>query len=219
MANNDLCRCIIHLDVDNFYVSVERADDPSLAAVPLVVQQHNSGGFVAVSGEAKACGLRKGDGVGAQGRRQIRSLVEMQSVSISEAKRRCPGLVVLPMRMERYREAGRAILNVLQEGWPGAPVEKTSFDDFYVDVSSLVARDNTGASSSSSSSSSAASPSASQLPPRLLIWKPPSSASLRKQAASGSSSFSSSSSSSSSSSTPSTIVLRTFAVLFAVLLK
>ena len=57
---------VIHLDIDNFYVAVERADDPSLVGRPVAVSQGNSGGFVALSAEAKAAGLRKGDGVGAQ---------------------------------------------------------------------------------------------------------------------------------------------------------
>lgn len=47
---------------------MERLDDPSLVGVPLAVQQFNSGGFVAVSYEARAGGVRCGDGVGAGGR-------------------------------------------------------------------------------------------------------------------------------------------------------
>ncbi len=37
---------------------VERLDDPSLVGVPLAVTQFNSGGFVAVSYEARAAGIR-----------------------------------------------------------------------------------------------------------------------------------------------------------------
>ena len=87
---------VAHVDVDAFYVAVERADDPSLAGVPLAVQQGNSGGFVAVSAEARAAGVRKGDGVGAGGRAVIQALREMGAVSAAEARRRCPGLVVRP---------------------------------------------------------------------------------------------------------------------------
>ena len=87
---------VAHVDVDAFYVAVERADDPSLAGVPLAVQQGNSGGFVAVSAEARAAGVRKGDGVGAGGRAGIQALREMGAVSAAEARRRCPGLVVRP---------------------------------------------------------------------------------------------------------------------------
>uniref|UniRef100_A0A7S4B1M2 UmuC domain-containing protein n=1 Tax=Chrysotila carterae TaxID=13221 RepID=A0A7S4B1M2_CHRCT len=50
----------------------------------------------------------------------------MGSISLAEANAKCPGLIVLPMRVERYRQAGAAVLEVLN-AW-GAPVEKTSYD-------------------------------------------------------------------------------------------
>jgi len=50
---------ILHVDVDAFYCAVELKDDPSLAGLPIAVQQFNSGGFVAVSYEAQAHGIRK----------------------------------------------------------------------------------------------------------------------------------------------------------------
>lgn len=129
-------RTILHLDVDNFYVTVERADDPSLEGVPVAVVQNNSGGIVALSNEAKAGGIRKGDGVGAQGRANIGFLVEMKSMSLDECRRRCPQLVIKPMRVDRYREVGIALLRLLRR-WTDL-VEKTSYDDFYMDVTSRV---------------------------------------------------------------------------------
>jgi hypothetical protein len=39
-------------------VQVERLDDPSLVGLPLAVRQFNSGGFVAVSYEARAAGVQ-----------------------------------------------------------------------------------------------------------------------------------------------------------------
>ncbi len=44
-------RVILHVDVDAFYCSVERLDDPSLAGLPVAVTQFNRGGFVSVSHE------------------------------------------------------------------------------------------------------------------------------------------------------------------------
>lgn len=41
------------------FVQVERLDDPSLVGLPLAVTQFNSGGFVAVSYEARAAGIRR----------------------------------------------------------------------------------------------------------------------------------------------------------------
>lgn len=52
-------------------MQVEVLDNPELQGQPLAVQQFNAGGFVAVSYEAKAAGVRKGDGVGAGGRANI----------------------------------------------------------------------------------------------------------------------------------------------------
>mmetsp|Transcript_21966 Transcript_21966/g.44492 ORF Transcript_21966/g.44492 Transcript_21966/m.44492 type:complete len:220 (-) Transcript_21966:226-885(-) len=52
-------RVVMHVDVDAFYCAVECIDDPSLLGKPLAVQQFNSGGFVAVSYEAKAKSIRK----------------------------------------------------------------------------------------------------------------------------------------------------------------
>ena len=140
---------VLHLDVDNFYCAVETADDPSLAGRPLAVMQTNSGGFVALSAEAKAAGLRKGDGVGARGRSEIDFLRRMGSMGVVECHVKCPGLVVLPMRTDRYREAGAAILTLLQQR--KVPVEKTSYDDFYIDATSLCeARAETPGTSTSS---------------------------------------------------------------------
>lgn len=134
-------RAVLHLDVDNFYVAVECADNPYLVNSPIAVTQGNSGGFVALSAEAKAAGLRKGDGVGDRGRAAIPHLVEMGSMSIDECRRRCPGLIVLPMRTTRYREAGAQMLRALEAACGGTgevvPMEKTSYDDVYLDVTTL----------------------------------------------------------------------------------
>eukprot|EP00965_Chrysotila_dentata_P167573 5533892-Pleurochrysis_carterae.AAC.4 len=130
MCRNPSCalsrRVVLHIDIDGFYVGVERADQPHLQNLPVAVMQSNAGGFVALSEEAKAAGLRKGDGVGDRGRAAIAHLREMGSISLAEANAKCPGLIVLPMRVERYRQAGAAVLEVLN-AW-GAPVEKTSYD-------------------------------------------------------------------------------------------
>ena len=60
-------RVIVHCDVDAFYVACELSRRPELIGIPVAVSQFNSGGFVAVSHEARRCGVRKGDGIGAGG--------------------------------------------------------------------------------------------------------------------------------------------------------
>ena len=54
--------------------------------------------------QARAAGVRCGDGVGAAGRTQIHHLVKMGAVSVEEALKRCPGLQIRPMRTDRYRQ-------------------------------------------------------------------------------------------------------------------
>jgi nucleotidyltransferase/DNA polymerase involved in DNA repair len=132
---------ILHVDVDSFYCNVERIDDPSLEGVPIAVQQFNSGGFVAVSYEAQAKGIRKGDGVGAGGRAAARNGSErlkglIGRVSLAEAKAKCPDLRVLPMRTDRYREIAGQLHELLAEY--ASQVEKASYDDFYLDCTAML---------------------------------------------------------------------------------
>ena len=132
---------ILHVDVDSFYCNVERIDDPSLEGVPIAVQQFNSGGFVAVSYEAQAKGIRKGDGVGAGGRAAARNGSErlkglIGRVSLAEAKTKCPELRVLPMRTDRYREVAAQLHQLLAEY--ASQVEKASYDDFYLDCTATL---------------------------------------------------------------------------------
>ena len=67
-----LSSIIIHLDVDNFYVSCHLLEDPSLAGRPVVIHQHNMGGIVALSDEAKALGIQPGEGIGRAGDKALK---------------------------------------------------------------------------------------------------------------------------------------------------
>ncbi|MDE6301306.1 MAG: Y-family DNA polymerase [Muribaculaceae bacterium] len=49
------------MDCNNFFVSCERVFDPSLRARPVVVLSNNDGCVVALSNEAKALGIKRGD--------------------------------------------------------------------------------------------------------------------------------------------------------------
>ena len=51
---------IVHVDLDAFYVQVERHQDPSLVGQPCAVVQYNAwegGAIIALSYEAKALGV------------------------------------------------------------------------------------------------------------------------------------------------------------------
>lgn len=104
---------ILHADLDAFYASVEQRDDPSLRGRPVIV---GGGVVLAASYEAKACGVRTAMG-GAQ------------------ARRLCPGAVVVPPRMEAYTEASRAVFAVFEDTTP--LVEGLSIDEAFLDVGGL----------------------------------------------------------------------------------
>ncbi|CAB1097214.1 unnamed protein product [Ectocarpus sp. CCAP 1310/34] len=50
-------RVVLHIDLDAFFVQVERSLNPTLVGKPMVVQQHAD--IIAVSYEARALGVRK----------------------------------------------------------------------------------------------------------------------------------------------------------------
>ncbi|GAB5365296.1 hypothetical protein AAMO2058_001045400 [Amorphochlora amoebiformis] len=84
---------------------------------------------------------RKGDGAGARGRAVISFLRDKKSEH--QAIKDCPGLVVLPMDTDYYRFVSRQILQVLTkstETWR-AKIEKSSYDDYYIDVTGRVTKE------------------------------------------------------------------------------
>jgi nucleotidyltransferase/DNA polymerase involved in DNA repair len=100
--------------------------------------QHNSGGFVALSHEARRCGLVKGDAVGEHGRRQIHGLRGRKS--LQACYHVCPELKVLEMDTPYYRDVSSKLQACIQECLgPHAVVAKASIDDFYVDLTAIVA--------------------------------------------------------------------------------
>ena len=104
---------ILHADLDSFYASVEQRDDPALRGRPVIV---GAGVVLAASYEAKAYGVRT-----AMGGRQ--------------AKRMCPGAVVVSPRMSAYSEASKAVFEVFEDTTP--LVEGLSIDEAFLDVGGL----------------------------------------------------------------------------------
>lgn len=104
---------ILHADLDSFYASVEQRDDPRLRGRPVVV---GAGVVLAASYEAKAYGVRT-----AMGGRQARRL--------------CPGLVVVSPRMSAYAEASKAVFKLFEQTAP--IVEGLSIDEAFLDVRGL----------------------------------------------------------------------------------
>lgn len=108
--------CIMHLDMDAFFASVEQADDPSLRGLPLIVGGGDRGVVSACSYEARAFGVRS-------------------AMPMVQAKRLCPQAVIKRGRMSRYSEISRQIMRVLENFSP--VVEQASVDEAYLDVAGL----------------------------------------------------------------------------------
>ena len=65
------------VDCNNFYVSCERAFQPALNGVPVVVLSNNDGCIVSRSAEAKALGIKMGEPLF-----QVRPLIEQHKVKV-----------------------------------------------------------------------------------------------------------------------------------------
>jgi DNA polymerase IV len=101
---------ILHADLDAFYASVEQRDDPSLRGRPVIV---GGGVVLAASYEAKAYGIRTAMGG-------------------TQARRLCPGAVVVEPRFSAYVEASKAVYRVFEDTSPF--VEALSIDEAFLDV-------------------------------------------------------------------------------------
>ena len=81
-------RVILHVDMNNFFASVECADRPELWSQPVAVAgdvEARHGIILAKNQVAKTFGVQTGE-------------------SIVEARSKCPGLVLLPPHMDRYKQ-------------------------------------------------------------------------------------------------------------------
>ena len=108
-------RMILHLDMDCFYVSVERLLDPALISRPVAVGGSPDGRGVVASAsyEARKFGVRS-------------------AMPMSKAVRLCPGLVVVGGALSRYGEYSARIAGIMEEFTP--LVQMASQDEAYLDL-------------------------------------------------------------------------------------
>ncbi|MDH4474478.1 MAG: DNA polymerase IV [Fluviicola sp.] len=107
-------RKIIHVDMDAFYASVEQMDNPELRGKPLAVGGNEVRGVVsAASYEAREFGVRS-------------------AMSGIIAARKCPQLIFVPPRFDRYKEISQQIRAVFYEFTD--LVEPLSLDEAFLDV-------------------------------------------------------------------------------------
>lgn len=108
-------RSILHVDLDPFFVSVERNLDPSLVGRPLIIGGDGQGmGFVAVaSEEARAKGVRVGQ-------------------PLTQARTLCPDAAFRRGDLDAYGHASQEVTAVLLAA--SRRVERPSADEAFVDL-------------------------------------------------------------------------------------
>ncbi|WP_087971618.1 DNA polymerase IV [Oceanobacillus rekensis] len=109
-------RIIFHIDMNCFYASVETAYNPKLKGKPLAIAgnpEERKGIIVTSSYEARAKGVKT-------------------TMTIWQARKLCPELIVMKPNFDRYRHASKAIFKMLSEITPC--VQPVSIDEGYLDV-------------------------------------------------------------------------------------
>lgn len=113
MKNSE--RTILHLDLDSFFVSVERLAHPELNGKPILIGADSDRGVVAsCSYEARTYGVRS-------------------AMPMRMAKQLCPEAIILRGNSGAYMKKSDEVTEIIREQVP--LFEKTSVDEFYVDFS------------------------------------------------------------------------------------
>lgn len=103
-------KVFFHVDMDAFYASVEQHDNPELAGKPVII-----GAAPGKRGVVSACSY------------EARSFGVRSAMPISEAYRKCPDGVFLPVRMERYHEVSKCVMEILSQYTPS--MQQISVDE------------------------------------------------------------------------------------------
>ncbi|QDK99127.1 DNA polymerase IV [Acinetobacter tandoii] len=107
-------RKIIHIDMDAFFASVELRDRPELKHLPVVISSHHPRAVIAAASyPARQFGLRS-------------------AMSMSQAKKLCPQVVVIEPNFNKYREVSAQIHQIFQRYT--SLIEPLSLDEAYLDV-------------------------------------------------------------------------------------
>ena len=113
-------RCILHLDLDAFYASVEQVLNPTLAGQPVIVVMGEAntqrGAVATASYAARAFGVHS-------------------AMPVGQARKLCPQGVYLPVRHALYKDFSREVMRLLRQQTP--LLEQVSIDEAYADLTEL----------------------------------------------------------------------------------
>lgn len=108
---------ILHMDLDTFYVSVERLLDSRLEKKPILLGGTSDRGVVAsCSYEARKFGVHSG-------------------MPMRQAQQLCPEGIVIRGNTSNYTKYSKLVTDILKEHVP--ILEKSSIDEFYADLSGM----------------------------------------------------------------------------------
>lgn len=110
-----MARCIFHIDLDAFFVSVEQALNPELKGKPVIVggDPERRGVVASASYEARSFGIHAG-------------------MPLSTARRLCPQAILIQADFPRYRDASARFIKILADFSPD--IEPLGLDESYLDV-------------------------------------------------------------------------------------
>ncbi|MEQ9466087.1 MAG: DNA polymerase IV [Ekhidna sp.] len=110
-------RSILHMDLDTFFVSVERLRDSRLEKKPILIGGSSDRGVVAAcSYEARKFGIHS-------------------AMPMKLAMQLCPEAIVIKGSHEDYTKFSNEVTEIISENVP--VFEKTSIDEFYADLSGM----------------------------------------------------------------------------------
>jgi DNA polymerase-4 len=110
-----MARCIFHVDIDAFFVSVEQALDPALKGKPVIVggDPERRGVVASASYEARPFGIRAG-------------------MPLVKARRLCPQAIFIRTDFSRYKDVSNRFMEILADFSPD--IEPLGLDEAYLDV-------------------------------------------------------------------------------------
>ncbi len=117
MGKCDGTRAILHMDLDTFFVSVERLLDSRLVGKPVLIGGTSDRGVVAsCSYEARSFGVHS-------------------AMPMKQARMLCPEAIVIRGNAANYTKHSHDVTEIIKERVP--VYEKTSIDEFYVDLTGM----------------------------------------------------------------------------------